>query len=96
MALKGVGSGYQGLQSIFVSLPVTRRAADPSQTTALAASEEVETDAAVLAAGETEVGAYFRDVYKAPRGLLTHLPLTVPYRSLNGSARNGVPERSER
>ena len=36
--------------------------ADPSQTTALAASEEVETDAAVLAAGETEVGAYFRDV----------------------------------
>ena len=52
MALKGVGSGYQGLQSIFVSLPVTRRAADPSQTTALAASEEVETDAAVLAAGE--------------------------------------------
>ena len=39
--------------------------ADPSQTTALAASEDVETDAVVLlvlAAGKTEVGAYFRDV----------------------------------
>ena len=55
--------------------------ADPSQTTALAASEEVETDAAVLAAGETEVrdwGGLFPD--KLHR-IVNHLPLTVPYRS---------------
>ena len=54
------------MQSTFVSLPGCLSPADPSQTTALAASEEVETDAAVLAvlaAGETaKVGAYFRDV----------------------------------
>ena len=60
-----VGSGSQGLQSTFVSLPGCLSPADPSQTTALAASEEVETDAAVLAAGETEVGecgrAYIRE-----------------------------------
>ena len=43
--------------------------------------------------GSTEVGGLISGTFKLQRpGLLTHLPLTV----LNGSARNGVPERSER
>ena len=56
----------QGLRACSQLLCRCLSPADPSQTTALAASEEVETDAAVLAvlaAGETaKVGAYFRDV----------------------------------